>query len=58
MSLEDDCLSDMLVEVAYQEDIEDIFTARLGDIHPLNGDKTTQEAIADWHYWLARGYEF
>ncbi|WP_036485988.1 calcium-binding protein [Myxosarcina sp. GI1] len=59
MSPEDDCLGQMLVEVSYQEgELEDIFTARLGDIKPIDGDATTREAIADWHYWLTRGYEF
>lgn len=59
MSSEDDCLQDMLVEVGYKEgELEDVFTARLADIQPLDVDEATREAIADWHYWLARGYEF
>ena len=59
MPIEDDCLEDMLVEVAYTEDgIEDIFTLSLREIQPLTEDAATLEAIADWHYWLARGYEF
>ena len=59
MPSEDDCLEDMLVDVAYQEDgIEDVFTLSLREIQPLTEDVATQEAIADWHYWLARGYEF
>ena len=59
MPIEDDCLEDMLVEVAYQEDgVEDVFTLSLREIQPLTEDAATQEAIADWHYWLARGYEF
>ena len=59
MPSEDECEEDMLVEVAYQEDgIEDVFTLSLREIQPLVKDTATQEAIADWHYWLARGYEF
>jgi len=59
MPSEDDCMEDMLVEVAYQEDgIEDVFTLSLREIQPLTEDAATQEAITDWHYWLARGYEF
>lgn len=59
MPPEDECMEDMLVEVAYQEDgVEDVLTVSLGEIQPLIKDAATQEAIADWHYWLARGYEF
>ena len=25
---------------------------------PLDADEDTKEAIADWHYWKNRGYEF
>ncbi|MBO1350072.1 MAG: hypothetical protein EBE86_023055 [Hormoscilla sp. GUM202] len=24
----------------------------------VNVDPETADAIADWHYWVARGYEF
>jgi hypothetical protein len=50
----DDCLNDMFVQVEYEDDE---FSARLSDISPLNVDQDTQQAIADWHYWIARGYE-
>lgn len=59
MAPEDDCLKDMYVEVAYiggKED--DIHSAKLSDIEPIDVDDDTQEAIADWMYWLARGYKF
>ncbi|AFY47624.1 Calcium binding protein from Anabaena CcbP [Nostoc sp. PCC 7524] len=59
MAPEDDCLKDMYVEVAYiggKED--DIHSAKLSDIEPIDVDEETQEAIADWMYWLARGYKF
>ena len=55
MSEEDDCQDDMFVEIEYEEDV---FSARLSDIQPLNVDSQTKEAISDWHYWVARGYEF
>lgn len=58
MSPEDDCLSDMFVEVLYkEEDLEDIFSARLSEIQPLNVTFATEEAIDDWHYWVKRGYQ-
>lgn len=59
MAPEDDCLRDMYVDVAYigaKED--DIHTAKLSDIEPIDVDEETQEAIADWLYWLGRGYKF
>ena len=59
MSPEDECLDDMLVEVLYREgDLEDVFSARLAEIQPLDIDRPTEEAIADWHYWVRRGYGF
>jgi hypothetical protein len=59
MSPEDDCTHDMFVEVRYQAGtVDDIFSARLAEINPINVDEETAEAVADWHYWVARGYEF
>ena len=59
MSPEDDCLHDMFVEVIYREgEFEDVFSARLSDIQPLDTDSETEEVIGDWHYWIKRGYEF
>ena len=59
MSSEDDCLDDMYVEVLYKEgNLEDVFSARLFEIRSLNADRATEEAIADWHYWVNRGYQF
>lgn len=59
MSPEDDCQEEMFVEVLYREDdAEDEFSVPLYDIEPMDADSETQEAIADWHYWVNRGYEF
>ena len=59
MSSEDDCLNEMYVEVLYQEGrLEDVFSARLSEIYPKDIDRLTKEAIADWHYWVNRGYQF
>lgn len=30
----------------------------LAQIHPIEGDDDTREGVEDWHYWMARGYEF
>ncbi len=59
MSPEDECMRSMFVEVRYREgEVDDIFSARLEDIHPIEVDEGTAEAIADWHYWIDMGYEF
>ena len=55
ISSADDCQHDMFVEVEYQEDV---FSARLSDIEPQEVDEQSAEAIADWKYWVNRGYEF
>jgi hypothetical protein len=30
----------------------------LEQILPIDSDEETLEAVKDWHYWVARGYEF
>jgi hypothetical protein len=30
----------------------------LSQLEPLAASPATTEAVADWHYWLARGYKF
>jgi len=30
----------------------------LAQLKPLKTDKETKQAIEDWQYWKARGYEF
>lgn len=59
MSPEDDCLEDIFVEVLDRENKQkDVFSVRLSNLQPLDSDSATEEAIGDWHYWLAREYEF
>ncbi|MDB9309050.1 calcium-binding protein [Aphanizomenon sp. CS-733/32] len=59
MAPDDECLKDMFVEVGYPggKD-EDIFTAKLSEIEAIDADEDTKEALADWQYWLGRGYKF
>jgi hypothetical protein len=52
---EDDCEHDMLVDVQWQGRS---FAVPLSQLEGVAVDKSTQEAIGDWHYWVARGYEF
>lgn len=51
---EDDCLQEMFVTVQWQDRTLDV---PLGQLAGVDVDANTAEAIADWHYWLARGYE-
>jgi len=55
MAPEDECEHDMLVEVQWQ-DRE--LAIPLSQIEGISVDDETQEAIGDWNYWVAMGYEF
>jgi Calcium binding len=59
MAPDDECEKDMYVEVADINGKEDdVYSARLSEIEAIDADDETQEALADWQYWLARGYKF
>lgn len=56
---EDDCEREMLVNIRYREgELEDEFAVPLANIVPIEVDADTQEAIADWHYWVDMGNNF
>ena len=55
MAPEEACASDMLVLIRWQGRTMAIPLSQLQD---LTGNKATNEAIADWHYWVAQGYCF
>ncbi len=55
MAPAEECESDMFVMIEYDGDELGVPLAQLA---PTTGDAATKEAIADWHYWVARGYEF
>ena len=52
---EDACASGMLVLIRWHGRNVAI---PLSQLTPCNTDETSAEAIADWHYWLAQGYQF
>jgi hypothetical protein len=54
MASEDDCMHEMFVEIQWQGRT---FGVPLAQLEPIGADEPTQEAIADWHYWVERGYE-
>jgi len=55
MAPEEDCMREMFVEVEWQGRT---FGVPLAQLEGVNVDDDTEEAIADWHYWVARGYQF
>jgi hypothetical protein len=52
---EDACASDMLVQIRWQGRKMAVPLSRLATIA---SDESTEEAIRDWHYWVAQGYLF
>jgi hypothetical protein len=55
MAPEDECEHDMLVEMQWQGRK---LAIPLSQIEGVSVDDATKEAIEDWHYWVASGYEF
>jgi hypothetical protein len=55
MAPEEECEAEMFVLIEYNDEE---LAVPLAQLAPSSKDPQTQEAIADWHYWLARGYEF
>ena len=53
MADEDDCRVEMFVIIEWAGRN---FGVPLAQLIGLNIDRQTEEAIADWHYWLGRGY--
>ncbi|NJM46940.1 MAG: calcium-binding protein [Alkalinema sp. RU_4_3] len=46
---------DMLVEIEWEGDR---LAVPLGQLKPVKADDDTEEAVADWHYWIEQGYSF
>jgi hypothetical protein len=53
MAPEDNCEHDMFVQVRWQGRK---MAAPLSQLASTDPDDSTEEAIGDWHYWVARGY--
>lgn len=49
------CESDMLAQVKWQGRKMAVPLSQLAAVDP---DDATEEAIGDWHYWVAQGYLF
>lgn len=52
---EDDCMHDMLVAIVWAGRT---LAIPLMQLEPIAADEKTREAIEDWHYYVASGYEF
>ncbi len=55
MPAEDDCEHEMFVNIKWQKQT---LAVPLSQLAPEEVDEDTQQAVEDWHYWVARGYEF
>jgi Calcium binding len=54
MAPEDDCMREMFVIIRWMEREMGV---PLAQIEGVDVDDDTEEAIGDWHYWMAQGYE-
>ena len=54
MVSEEDSMHEMFVEVHWSGRT---FGVPLSQLEGVEVDNKTQEAIEDWHYWIARGYQ-
>lgn len=55
MAPESECQHEMFVETRWDRRT---LAVPLAQVKPIvKTDSETQEAVADWHYWMARGYE-
>ncbi|PSB23149.1 calcium-binding protein [filamentous cyanobacterium CCP1] len=55
MAPENECDREMFVEIAWEGDT---LAVPLIQLEAIEADEKTQQAIADWHYWVNQGYEF
>jgi Calcium binding len=55
MADEDDCTSEIFVVVKHGKSK---LSVPLAQIECVTADEDTLQAVADWHYWVARGYQY
>lgn len=55
MAPEEECEHEMFVEINWEGDV---LAVPLIQLEATEADEETQQAIADWHYWVDQGYEF
>ena len=52
MAVEDACEHEMFVQIRWQGRK---MAVPLSQMEAIDADESTQEAIGDWHYWVAQG---
>ena len=56
MAPEDECAHEIFVTIRWDKEG---LAVPLAQLQPLRAtDAQTQQAVADWHYWVERGYGF
>lgn len=55
MATEAECEHEMFVMISWQRRA---LAVPLGQMNPSKANSQTLQAVADWHYWVKRGYEF
>lgn len=55
MAPEEECEHEMFVLTPWEGPS---LAVPLAQIEGVDADEETRQAIGDWHYWIARGYEF
>jgi hypothetical protein len=53
MAGDDSCEYGMLVQIRWQGRK---MAVPLSQLEAIGADESTQEAVGDWHYWVAQGY--
>ncbi|MGI8551422.1 MAG: calcium-binding protein [Dehalococcoidia bacterium] len=54
MAPEEECAHEMFVLMPWERETLAVPLSQLEIIH---GDEQTRQAVEDWHYWTARGYQ-
>ena len=52
---EEECEREVFVMIRWEWDGLGV---PLSQLKPVGADEETDRAVADWHYWIARGYRF
>jgi hypothetical protein len=55
MAPEEECESEMFVRIRWRGRS---MAVPLSQLQLIAADSGTKEAVADWHYWIGRGYKF
>lgn len=55
MAKEDDCMHELFVVIRFGGRRLGV---PLGQLAPVGAGAETREAMEDWRYWMAMGYEF